>query len=145
MLLPDAEMVVTVTQARQGMSRFVDTVMHEKPAIFVKRGQREGFWAIAREPFLDLLRAYRFTMEYEVGDDGRYYGSIEQIPDIVGEGDSLNDLRMSLAEYLIEYSKGYADAWKLFSNAPNRRGHFPFIMHVLTQKSVEDVAALIEA
>lgn len=126
------------------MSAFVDTVMHEKPAMYVTRGQRGGFWAIAGPLLPDLLRSYRFTMEYEIGDDRRYYGSLEQIPDIIGEGDSLEELRRNLAEYLQDYSIEYAEQWKLFFNAPNRRDHFPFILHVLTRESVDEVAALID-
>lgn len=143
-VLMPAEMTVTVTQARKSMSQFVDEVLHDKPAMYVRRGKREGFWAVAGEQFEHILRAYRFTMEYEVDEDGRYYGSIEQIPDIIGEGDTLEDLRRDLAQYLIEYSEGYAAEWKLFFNAPNRREHFPYIMHVLTQESIEDVASLID-
>lgn len=143
-MLLSAEMIMTVTEARQGMKRFVDAVIHEKPAMYVKRGRDEGFWAVSGTQFHHILKAYRFTLEHEIGEDGRFYGSVEQIPDIIGEGDSLEDLKRDLAEYLIEYSKGYAEDWKLFSNAPNRRDHFPFIMHVLAQKSVEAVASLID-
>lgn len=139
-----AEMLASVTQARNNMRRFVDEVIHEKPAVLVQRGRSESFWAVAASQFMQLLSAYRFTMEYEVRDDGRYYGSIKQVPDIIGEVDTLEDLRRDLAQYLIEYSLGYADEWKLFSNAPNRREHYPYVMHVLTKKSVEDVMALIE-
>lgn len=79
-----AEMLASVTQARNNMRRFVDEVIHEKPAVLVQRGRSESFWAVAASQFMQLLSAYRFTMEYEVRDDGRYYGSIKQIPDIIG-------------------------------------------------------------
>ena len=141
MLLPAQ---LTITEVRRDMSRFADRVIHEEPAIVVRRGRRDSFWAIDDEKFRELLRAYRFTLDYEKGEDGRYYGSLREIDDIVGDGNTLDELKRDLASYLIDYARGYAEDIKLFYNAPNRRSHFPYILSVLAKDSIEDVLALID-
>lgn len=37
----------------------------------------------------ELLSVYELTLEYEQDEDGRYAGSIEQIEDIVADGETL--------------------------------------------------------
>lgn len=135
---------LTVTQVRKDMSAFADRVIHHEPAVRVTRGHREAFFAIDEMKFRDVLRAYRFTMEYERGEDGRYYGSLEQISDIIGEGDTLDELKRDLVSYLVEYAEGYAKELQLYYNAPNRRPHFPYILNVLAQQSVDDIIGLID-
>lgn len=119
-------------------------MIHRAPAVRVTRGRREAFIAIEQSKFRNVLSAYRFTLEYERGEDGRYYGSLREIPDIVGDGDSLEELRRALALHLMDYAQGYEQELQLYYHAPNRRGHFAHVLHVLAQESVEDVCELID-
>lgn len=135
---------VTITQVRKDMSAFADRVIHKAPSVLVTRGRREAFVVIERSKFRHVLGAYRFSLEYERGEDGRYYGLLKEIPDIVGDGDSLEELRRDLAGYLVEYARSYEKDLQLYYNAPNRHGHFAYVLHVLAQESVEDVRGLID-
>lgn len=135
---------VTITEVRKDMSAFVDRVIHEAPSVVVTRGRREAFVAIERSKFRVILGAYRFSLEYEKGADGRYYGSLKEIPDIIGDGNSLEELRRDLAEYLVEYARSYEKDLQLYYHAPNRHGHFAYVQHVLAQESAEDVCGLID-
>lgn len=135
---------LTITEVRRDMSRFADRVIHEEPAIVVRRGRRDSFWAIDDAKFRDILRAYRFTLDYDQAEDGRFYGSLREIEDVIGEGDTIEELTRDLARYLLDYARGYAEDIKLFYNAPNRRSHFPYILNVLSQDSIEDVVGLID-
>lgn len=135
---------MTVTQVRQDMSTFADQVIHQAPSVLVTRGRREAFVAIEHSRFRRVLSTYRFTLEYEKGEDGRYYGSVNEIPDIIGDGDSLEELKKDLAGYLVEYARNYEKDLQLYYNAPNRQRHFGHVLHILAQESVEDVCGLID-
>lgn len=127
---------LTISEARKQIGRILEAVKHERPAVVVTRGhsRREAFIAFDVQKMSSLLHAYRFSVEYEVGEDGRYYGSLDQISDIIGEGDTFESLRLDLAQHLIEYAKDYERDFALFFNAPNRRDHFPYVMNVLLQE-----------
>lgn len=135
---------LTITEVRRDMAKFADRVIYEEPAVLVTRGRRDSFWAIDNEKFHSVLRAYRFTLEYEQGEDGRFYGSLKEISDIVGDGDTFDELKQNLAHYLVEYAQGYARELQLFYHATNRRAHYPYILNVLAQDSIEDVLSLID-
>jgi predicted RNase H-like HicB family nuclease len=133
-----------VTEFRRNVSRYVDEVIHDRPALQIRRN-RDSILAVNPRFLREALEAYRFTIEYETGEDGRYYGSIDQIPDIIGEGDTVDDLKTDLATYLIDYAQGYWDEYKLFSNAPNRGHHKHYVLRVLMQETIEDVKAMLDA
>ncbi|KIY20901.1 hypothetical protein [Mesobacillus subterraneus] len=44
---------------------------------------------------------------------------------------------------LIEYAQDYYKDFPKYYNSPNRKGHLPYILHVLAQENLEGVKALI--
>lgn len=45
----------------------------------------------------------------------------------------------------MEYDNEYQDNFNLYFHSPNRRDHFPYIMHVLAQEDIKEVKRLIHA
>ena len=133
---------LNVTEVRAKFSEFIDRVVREKPQL-VKRN-RDVVTTISLSHMNDLLMVYEFTMEYEETDEG-FVGSIEQIDDIIGSGKSIEDLKLNLAEQLIEYAEDYYNDFSKYYNAPNRRAHYPYIFRILIQNDVESVRDLIHA
>lgn len=133
--------LLNATQVRANFGGFIDDVVRVKPQ-FVKRN-RDVITGISNDHLKLILSAYEFTFEYEQGQDGGVYGSIEQIPDIIGEGTSVAALRLDLAEQLIEYAQMYYEDFARYSNAPNRREHVPYVLRVLQYDSVEEVEKLL--
>lgn len=93
------EDVLNATDVRAEFSKFIDSVVREKPRA-VKRN-RDIIMSLSLEHFTDLLSRYELSMEFEQDGDGNFYGSIEQIEDIVGQGDTVEELRRYLAIQLV--------------------------------------------
>lgn len=134
---------ITVTEARKDMSRLMDSVIHTAPAVTLTRNRRDAAVVVEKNRFRHLLRPYRFTLEYEEVD-GRFYGHLKEIPDIIVDGDTIVELKTNAAEYLQDYAEGYAEDFQLFYNAPNRRDHYPYVLAVLACDSIDEVKALID-
>lgn len=94
--------VLNATEVRANFGGFIDTIVREKPQA-IKR-DRDVIMAFSKQRLKELLSVYELTFEYEQDDDRRCAGSIEQIEDIVADGESLEELRNELARQLVEYA-----------------------------------------
>lgn len=135
--------ILNATDVRANFGGFIDTIVREKPQA-VKRN-RDVIMAFSKQQMKELLAVYELTFEYEQDEDGRYAGSIEQIEDIVADGESLDQLRYELARYLVEYALDYENNYSQFYNSPNRHKHAPYILRVLMEDDVESVARMFHA
>lgn len=135
--------ILNATDVRANFGLFIDTVVRDKPQV-VKRN-RDIIMSFSLKQIVDLLAAYKFTIEYEKTEEGKFVGSIEQIEDIVAEGSSLEELRLELARHLTEYAQDYYADYARYSNAPNRRGHVYYILRVLLEENIEAVAGMLNA
>lgn len=132
--------VLNATEVRSNFGGFIDNVVRVKPQ-FVKRN-RDVIASMSIPQLKSLLSAYEFTFEYEE-TDGKFVGSLEQIEDIIGEGDTLDQLKLDLASQLIEYSSEYFADFDGYQAAPNRKDHAPYILRALIYDSVNEVAELL--
>ncbi len=135
--------ILNATDVRANFGGFIDTIVREKPQA-VKRN-RDVIMAFSKQQMKELLAVYELTFEYEQDEDGRYAGSIEQIEDIVADGESLDQLRYELARHLVEYALDYENNYSQFYNSPNRHKHAPYILRVLMEDDVESVARMVHA
>ena len=135
--------ILNATDVRANFGGFIDTIVREKPQA-VKRN-RDVIMAFSKQQMKELLAVYELTFEYEQDEDGRYVGSIEQIEDIVADGESLDQLRYELARHLVEYALDYENNYSQFYNSPNRHKHAPYILRVLMEDDVESVARMFHA
>jgi len=76
--------VLNATEVRANFGGFIDDVVRKKPQA-IKRN-RDVIVALSQTYLKNALSIYEFTIEFEQDEDGCYAGSIEQIPDIVGDG-----------------------------------------------------------
>lgn len=135
--------LLNATEVRANFGGFIDSVIREKPQL-VKRN-RDIIVTFSLQHIKDILSAYKLTFEYEQDEDGKFAGSIEQIEDIVAEGDTLEDLRYELARQLVEYAQDYYSNFSRYHNAPNRQHHAFYVFRVLLEDDIEKVANLIHA
>jgi uncharacterized protein YbcC (UPF0753/DUF2309 family) len=133
--------VLNATDVRKEWGSFIDTVVRLKPQ-FVKRN-RDMFAALSLDHLELILSNYRFTMDYEQEEDGSYSGSLHQV-DIVANAENLNSLKTELAKALVEYAHDYIDEFHLYYNSPNRKAHFPYLIHVLIQSDIDNIVKLID-
>lgn len=135
------EGVTNATDVRAEFSKFIDSVVHEKPRA-IKRN-RDIVISLSMEHFTDLLSKYELSMEFEQDEEGNFYGSLEQIEDIVGQGATIKELRHYLALQLVEYAQDYYNNFTRYYNAPNRRSHLSLVLLTLIQEDIEGVVSLI--
>lgn len=135
--------VLNATEVRANFGEFIDTIVREKPQA-IKRN-RDVIMAFSKKQMKELLSVYEFTFEFEQDEDGRYAGSIEQIEDIVADAETLDELRIELARYLVEYAIDYENNYSRYYNTPNRHKHAPYVLRVLLEDDVESVAQMFHA
>lgn len=135
--------LLNATDVRANFGGFIDTIVREKPQA-VKRN-RDVIMAFSKQQMKELLSVYELTFEYEQDEDARYAGSLEQIEDIVADGESLDELKMELARQLLEYAIDYENNYFRYYNSPNRHKHAPYILRVLLEEDLESVAGLLHA
>ncbi len=131
---------LNATDVRANFGDFINTVIRDKPQV-VKRN-RDLIASFSIPHVEEILSFYEFTMEYEQ-ENKQYVGSLEQIADIIAEGSTLEELRLNLATNLIEYAEDYYKDFQRYYNAPNRHSHFPYVVRVMIQDSLEGVVKLI--
>lgn len=135
--------VLNATEVRANFGWFIDTVVRDKPQA-IKRN-RDIVVTFSLQQMKDILSVYELTFEYEQDEDGKFVGSIEQMEDIVAEGDTLEDLRCELARQLVEYAQDYYSDFSRYYNAPNRHRHAFYVLRVLLEDDIENVARMFHA
>ena len=133
--------MLSATQVRANFGQFIDDVVRSKPQI-VKRN-RDTIIAFSQAYLKDALSIYELTFEYEQGEDGRYVGSIEQITDIIADGETLDELRKELAYQLIDYAEDYYNDFERYNSYSNRKEHSNYILRVLLEDDIESVASML--
>ena len=135
------ESVLSATQVRANFGEFIDTVVREKPQL-VKRN-RDIIVATSVEQMRVLLSAYELNFEFEIDEDGKYAGSVEEIDFIVAEGNTAEELRKNLAFHLVEYANDFMSDYHRYTGAPNTRKHAPYILRIMLEDDVDAVASLL--
>jgi predicted RNase H-like HicB family nuclease len=134
---------LNATEARANFGCFIDNVVRQKPQA-IKRN-RDVIVALSQEHLKDALSIYEFTIEFEQDEDNRYVGSIEQIPDIVGDGATLEELRITLAHHLMDYAIDFYADFNRYYSSPNRRSHTNYVLRVLLEDDFDTVLRMLHA
>ncbi|WP_059106209.1 hypothetical protein [Shouchella shacheensis] len=131
---------LTATHVRRNWGQFNDDVVRKGPR-FVKRN-RDSWAALSSEHLKAAFSQFMFDAHFTREEDGSFTVTLKGF-DLVENGDTEEEAIDLIAEELIEYAKEYQDEFTTYFNAPNRREHFPFILNVLAQDSVDEVKDLI--
>jgi len=83
------------------------------------------------------------TVEFDQDENGYYAGNIEQIPDIVAGGETLNELRIKLAHQLVEYAIDYYSDFNRYFNSLNRRSHANTLLQILNKNEFENILEML--
>ena len=127
---------MNATEVRKEWSTVIDEVVRVRPAL-IKR-TRDKMLLSDVETILSLLNKYQFTAVRYIEDDGSVTLSLNEI-DLIENAPTEAEARNLLAESIMEYSNQYYEEFALWSSAPNRKDHVPFVLKALL---TEDVNAL---
>lgn len=128
------------TAIRKEWSAACDSVIHNKP-MFIKR-TRDKMWFSNLDIMSEILSAYKFTATKFIEEDGSITLSLNEI-DLVENGKSEQDARLSLANAILEYSLDYYNDFELYSHSPNRKQHIPYVFKALILDNPEEIGEMI--
>jgi hypothetical protein len=132
---------VNATEVRKNFSYYIDTVVREKP-IAVKRN-RDVLLFLSDQMVKDLLHNLTFQAQL-TKEDGIIVGTLEGF-DIVVYGESEQEVIQKLAEGLLDYAQDYINDFKIFYHAPNRKGHYPYVLKTLLASTIDEIKGFINA
>ncbi len=130
---------LNATEVRKEWSSVIDEAVHEKPVI-IKR-TRDRMMLSNIETIITILDRYSFHAVRFTEEDGSVTLSLDEI-DLVENAPTEEEARRCLAESILEYAKEYYENYSVWSHAPNRRGHIPYVLKALV---TDDAAALEES
>ena len=90
-----------------------------------------------------MLKAYRIRPEVLPEEDGSVTLALDEL-ELAVNAPTLEEAVKELAEELKLYARDYLERLPLFLNAPNRRGHFPYVLQVWLCETEEEIASLLE-
>lgn len=124
-------------EIQANFTRLIDIVSHEHSIL--SKVSRDAVSAIS-----NILSVYQLTFEFEVDEDGWYAGSIEQISDIVADGENIEELRYNLAAHLLEYAKDYLLDFNRYYFSTNRGSHAVYILRVLLEDNIQGISKMLK-
>jgi antitoxin YefM len=137
------DLAAKASDVRQNFSEYVDIVIHDHP-VFVARHRHLFAW-FNPEQIAMLLDGVTFHTEVDVDENGEYIATVQEIDDLVVRGETRETALRNMAKLMADYAEEYlTSSFKLFFNAPNRRSHFPLVLKIALQDSLDGVVRLLD-
>ena len=120
------------SDVRREWSSVLDCAVRKRP-VFIKR-TRDRVMLCSTEMLEQLIGGVTLVANQFVEADGSVTLSLAEL-DITAHGGSLQSAKSELVNNLLEYAEEYYREFELYSRAPNRKNHLPFVMKALIAKS----------
>jgi len=134
---------VQFTAARSSFTELFDSVWHRCLPAVVRRRQAEEVLLLRRDLVGEVLKAYRLRPEVLPEEDGSVTLAVDEL-ELAVNAPTLEGAVKELARELKLYARDYLERLPLFLNAPNRRGHFPYMLRVWLCETDEEIEGLLE-
>ena len=129
------------TDVRKEWSSVVDSVVHDKPKL-IKR-TRDRLWLSNLETMKEILDIYTFTAEKYTEPDGSVTLALNEI-DLVENGPTEAEARLCMGRSIMEYAMEYYNEYQIYSKAPNRKGHIPYVFKALLSDDPKKTGEVIQ-
>jgi hypothetical protein len=126
--------LLNATDVRKNWSLTLDRVAREKPA-YVKR-THDNVAIVSVSMLNTILSGYSFITNKYKEDDGSITLSAVDLDIVVNDVDE-ETAKIRLAEYIKEYAEDFYDEYPVWSAAPNRKSHIPYVFKALTLDTAE--------
>lgn len=134
-------LTMNATEVRKNWSEVSDTVIRTRPQ-FIKRTR--DYMLLSNLEFLEnLLSAYTFTADKFIEEDGSVTLSLREL-DLVENASTLKEVKNQLAQSILEYATEFYDEFALFSSAPNRKSHIPYVFKALIIDDIQKIEECIQ-
>lgn len=77
-------------------------------------------------------------------DEDSVVATSPTINDLIWYGTTEEEALRSFAKALVEYVQDFDEDYALYSAAPNRRGHVPYVLRALAASGIEGLLAMLE-
>ena len=133
-------LTLNATDVRKEWSMVIDSVVREKPQ-FIRRTR--DYMMLADIDFLKLLlESYTFSANKFIEDDGSVTLELNEI-DLVVNAKNEEEAKLKLAQEIIDYSEEFYTEFNLWSIAPNRKAHIPYVFKALILDDINEIGELI--
>lgn len=134
-------LALNATEVRKDWSAVLDNTVRQKPQ-FIKRTR--DYLVLSDIKFMGmLLDGYNFTANKMEEDDGSITLSLNEL-DLVENAPTEQDAVLALANDIYEYAQEYYQEFNLWSVAPNRKDHIPYVMKALILDDVQKIGESIQ-
>ena len=130
----------SATDVRKEWSLFFDKAVREKP-VFIKRTRDNAVLADVRFISL-LLENYTFDCTVYKEEDGTITLSSNMF-DLVENGSTEEEAKSKMASGILEYAEDFYAEYEVWSIAPNRRSHIPYVYKALLLNDIGKIGDLI--
>ncbi|MDR7812386.1 hypothetical protein [Lacrimispora sp.] len=134
-------LTVNATDVRKDFSNIIDQAVHQRP-LFIKRSK--DYLCLSNLATMEsILSIYHFTAETELEEDGSYTITSNEM-DLVENGNTEEEACKKLAESILEYAQEFYEEYSLWSKAPNRKKHIPYVLKAIILSDVKQIAEEIQ-
>lgn len=131
---------INATDARKNWSQIIDNAVREKPQ-FIKR-TRDCMVLANETMFADMLSVYGFSATEFVETDGSVTLSCNEL-DLAENAATQEEAKLKLAQSILDYATDFYNDFPLWSSAPNRKTHIPYILRALLLDDIHKIGACI--
>lgn len=133
-------LTLNATDVRKEWSTVIDNTIREKPQ-FIRRTR--DYMMLADIEFLEiLLEPYKFTAKKLKEKDKSITLVLNEI-DLVVNAETEEEAITKLAEEILEYAEDFYNEFNIWSVAPNRKAHIPYVFKVLILDDIKKIEELI--
>lgn len=133
---------INFADARQGLTKLFDSVWHGSLPAIINRRRAEEVLILRRDLQEYILQTYTLKPEVLPEDDSSITVALNEI-DIAVNAPTLDEALNELVKELKIYAEDYRNQLQLFLHAPNRRGHFPYMLRVWLCDSEQEIKSLL--
>ena len=126
--------MMNATDVRKNWSMTLDSVVRDRP-VYVKR-THDNVAIMDLRLLHYLLGIYGYRAKLYTEPDGSVTLSAEDL-DLAVNAENEKAARIALAHDIKTYADDYYQEFSLWSSAPNRRSHVPYVMKALMQSEEE--------
>lgn len=119
---------LNATEVRKNWSVTLDSVVHDRP-VYMKR-THDNIAMINLDLLRSVLSAYTFNADEYQEKDGSITLSAEKL-DLVANGENEALAKKALASEIKDYAEDFYNEFALWSSAPNRKPHIPYVLKAL--------------
>lgn len=133
-------LTLNATDVRKEWSMVIDNVVREKPQ-FIRRTR--DYMMLADIDFLKiLLEQYTFNANMFIEEDGSITLELIEM-DLVSNGKDEEEAKLNMAQEIIDYAEDFYSDFNLWSIAPNRKKHIPYVFKALILDDIKKIGELI--